>query len=512
MASKWLDPITRTVNKAVDAVDGSGLTGGALKDAFNKVKEKGKAVEFIQNTVIDTVEKATTILMNFKGFSFTSNCRTGVPSAQLHGQRLSIGFGSLYCSVTLVGKTVVLFNSNFGHRDVHFPNPLDWLPGQIRELTHAPFQVIQRMWWFMNDLMHHTHHCDKNNPFHCLAKRVARHVMEFEPPLNWLPGQLGELAKVPFNVIQRMWWFMNDLLHHTHHCDQNNPFHCLAKRLGRFVMEFEPPLNFLPSPVKVLAGTHVNSIKSVLAMGNELMRCQHFESGTEVTKCLGNNIIGSVPPLNFLNHLGEIIGETIETFAKAATAVMKKALKGGTSFVQKASVSEFPAVGKMPVVHHQDDHLLVEAHSQLLHPSLLQYSMNAEAGAPEFKLGVGGSAEVTNLITQFDGREADTGSCLAFAPSSKNGAQVENHRQATKADWQSAKKEDFVKLEPWAVPCDNAWMKENWDKWQGYSFYTARTDIEKCISVSFAISIQPVVAFVAGLSVELLPKPLFKLL
>ena len=28
---------------------------------------------------------------------------------------------------------------------------------------------------------------------------------------------------------------------------------------------------------------------------------------------------------------------------------------------------------------------------------------------------------------------------------------------------------DFVPLEPWAVPCGNAWMKDNADKWQGYS-------------------------------------------
>ena len=80
------------------------------------------------------------------------------------------------------------------------------------------------------------------------------------------------------------------------------------------------------------------------------------------------------------------------------------------------------------------------------------------------KLEPGGDVHVANLITQFSGREADSGSCLAFAPRTKNGAHVGNHQEATKDDWTSAKKEDFVQLEPWAVPCDNTWMKDR-DFW-----------------------------------------------
>ena len=42
----------------------------------------------------------------------------------------------------------------------------------------------------------------------------------------------------------------------------------------------------------------------------------------------------------------------------------------------------------------------------------------------------------------------------------------------------------------------------------GYSFYTAEAAIEKCVTVSFSISIQPVAAFVGGVQFELMPKPL----
>ncbi|CAE7701192.1 unnamed protein product, partial [Symbiodinium pilosum] len=65
--------------------------------------------------------------------------------------------------------------------------------------------------------------------------------------------------------------------------------------------------------------------------------------------------------------------------------------------------------------------------------------------------------------------------------------------------------------EPYAVPCGNTWMKDHWNKWQGYSFYTSDAAIEKCVTVSFSFSAQPVLAFVAGVQFDILPGPLFQL-
>ena len=72
------------------------------------------------------------------------------------------------------------------------------------------------------------------------------------------------------------------------------------------------------------------------------------------------------------------------------------------------------------------------------------------------------------LITQFGGDEMDSGSCLAFAPKHRSGA-LSGHSNVTQRDWQvpSVDSEDFVKLEPWAVPCDNQWAKDNPNKWEG---------------------------------------------
>ena len=106
--------------------------------------------------------------------------------------------------------------------------------------------------------------------------------------------------------------------------------------------------------------------------------------------------------------------------------------------------------------------------------------------------------------SRFNGRETATGSCLAFAPRNKTGS----NNQATQEDWQAGAKDDFIKLEPWAVPCGNQWMKDHWDKWQGYSFYSVDFSIEKCLTVTFQLNMQPVVAFVGGIQFDLLPGPL----
>ena len=560
------------INTAVDTLDGNALTGDAFNSAFDQVKELGdtQAIQFIQNTVIDTVAKATHILMNFRGFSFESSCWTHAPNAWFHGDQLRVNFGKLYCRVTLVSRSITLFNTDWPERHVQLPNMLAYLGANVMNLANQDLNVIQKMIDMSHALLH-SDHCNRDDVFDCMARRVATSVMRFEPPLNWLPenvkrtvksiaghtqeaidrlfqmihvllntagcersntfdcmaklvansvqrfappmnwlpqqlhtvvnaGQEGVdrvfqmirdllntagcdrantfdcMAKLVANSVQRfappmnflpqqlhtvvnagqegvdrLFQMISDLLN-TPDCVRSNVFQCMAKRVASYVMQFEPPLNSMPSPVGVLAGSNVNSVRSLMAMGDDLMHCQNFESGHEVMRCLGFKIIERVPPLSYLNQLGDVIGEHLETFAKVATSMAMKALRGGTSLIQKASVSQFPAIGNMPV-RHQQGNLVVEVHSQKMHPSLLQV-----VPMPKFELG--GDVHVANLITQFHGREADSGSCLAFAPRTKNGAHVGNHQEATKDDWTSAKKEDFVQLEPWAVPCDNTWMKE----------------------------------------------------
>ena len=223
----------------------------------------------------------------------------------------------------------------------------------------------------------------------------------------------------------------------------------------------------------------------------------------------------------------------VEVFAQVAAVVVRQVLDDGSSLIQKATESKFPGVGQAPVLHHAGKSLTIKTHSQ--HPkdhkhapkSTLPREMSEMSAAqqdakesqdaslrgdddpePQGSIALGISDQegnyATRLITQWNGRETDTSSCLAFAPKNMRGS----NNQAWKADWQGSSDDAFIPLEPYGVPCDNDWMKDNWDKWQGYAFYVWEQAIEKCVTVTYSLGMQPVLAFVGGLNFELMPAPL----
>ncbi|CAE7797201.1 unnamed protein product [Symbiodinium sp. CCMP2592] len=236
-------------------------------------------------------------------------------------------------------------------------------------------------------------------------------------------------------------------------------------------------------------------------LGGELEGC------TEMVECLGGKIIDQVPPLNHLSRMGDILADVLEGFAKVAATVAGQVLKGGGSLIQQAALSKFPPPGAPPVVHNSGS-LVIKTHSQQHKPKFSALQTEVTDDGPTFNFHKEANSYVSKLITQFNGYETDTSSCLAFAPKNKTGAQSGTHSQATATDWQVQDEGDFVALEPWAVPCGNDWMKKNWDKWQGYAFYTSEKAIESCVTVSYGISVQPVVAFVGGVQFDVMPSPL----
>ena len=72
----------------------------------------------------------------------------------------------------------------------------------------------------------------------------------------------------------------------------------------------------------------------------------------------------SVAVRNFLNRIGDLIQEFIETFAHIAAAVIRTVLRDSSSLVQTAVNSSFPAVGAAPVIHHAGKNMMVKTHSQ----------------------------------------------------------------------------------------------------------------------------------------------------
>lgn len=312
--------------------------------------------------------------------------------------------------------------------------------------------------------------------------------------------------------------------------------YCYIRLMGQSItlLDFDfgdTSLNW-PEPIKTVTRYGLEPIKAVVNIGREVVSCATEGSVTDVFKCFGNKLLEVVPPLNFLNRIGDMIQEFIEVFAHIATAVINTILKDSSSLIQTAVNSSFPAVGAPPLVHHSGRNLVVKTHAQRRPGSQSSQPAQREAGS-----GAMGAVEVdakrqrakggddddddsdggitfeihdneakyaTKLITQFAGKETDTSSCLAFAPKTRRGT----NNKVTKRDWQVGPGQDFIQLEPWAVPCDNSWMQENPDKWEGYSFYTWESAIEKCVTVSYSMSTQPVLAFVGGLEFDLLPSPL----
>jgi len=510
-----------------------------MSDGYNAAKDKAK---WLAENTINTVEVAIKVLSN--GFSdFGASCphRTAAGFVNFDmGNGLRIRFGSFNCKISLIGQSTGLFGFDLGTHQIPFPSelraighvgwdlahhcaghhnhltvgkclarllaekapPLDFLPEQVRKVTDGRinelfpghFGILGHIGW---EVMHH---CPGHHNHIEVTKCLARSLAKYAPPFDFLPDHFKVFQHVGFEVI--------------HNCGTNHNHvevtKCLASSVAKYAgTDFLPgpmkalaggdlPLSFLPGPVQVLAGGKLSTI----------IECAQPNSHGDLIKCLGSKIIASVPPLNFLNRLGDIFTEFIEVFAKVASTVATSAMKEGQSLLQIAAASEFPAAGAPPQVHHRGANLLISTHSERA-PSARPSSFLQKGDDEKPPAAVSFSfedygPEAHTLVTQFQGRETSTGSCLAFAPKNMTGS----NNQATEADWKAKSEDDFVELKPWAVPCGNQWMKTKWDKWQGYSMYTSDLSIEKCLTVKFQVNMQPVVAFVGGIQFDLLPGPL----
>ena len=210
----------------------------------------------------------------------------------------------------------------------------------------------------------------------------------------------------------------------------------------------------------------------------------------------------------------DMLTEFVEVFARLAGSVISSVLSDSQSLVQSAVKTSFPEVGAPARVHHSGKNLVVKTHAQRWKGSKRSQLHRREAeaqlqlntsrssgdddddsdGAINFEISDNGDNYATKLITQFGGKEVDTSSCLAFAPKTRRGS----NNKVIQRDWQVEQADQFIQLEPWAVPCDNSWMTDNPQKWEGFSFYTWESAIEKCVTLGYSMSTQPVLAFVGG--------------
>ena len=119
-----------------------------------------------------------------------------------------------------------------------------------------------------------------------------------------------------------------------------------------------------PEPLATIFKS-ITAVTSLLKLAENLVSCV-TTSATDIVKCLGNTIINNVPPFSQLAKLGDILGDFLGGFAKVAGTVAGHVLKGGSSLIQEAALSKFPAVGASPVVHHSGHSLVIKTHSRSL--------------------------------------------------------------------------------------------------------------------------------------------------
>ncbi|CAE7219632.1 FCPA [Symbiodinium sp. CCMP2456] len=239
----------------------------------------------------------------------------------------------------------------------------------------------------------------------------------------------------------------------------------------------------------------------------------------------GETIIREMPPLSAIVKAQETAEQVLLMFAKIASVVVEQAIGRNLNLIQQAATGAFPEPGQEPKAQQLHKQLSLRAFRREIQSEFEDEASDSGSRSGKGKKGskpnpipppdglwsigpVDGALQYQKLITQFSGFETDTGSCLAFAPSHRaNGA----NSKVQQGDWQTTSDDKFIKLEPFAVPCANTWMKKNPDKWEGYTFYFSPGATEKCIAMTFGMGVQPVLAFVVGMEFGFMPEPIVEL-
>ncbi|CAE7925412.1 unnamed protein product [Symbiodinium necroappetens] len=487
---------------------------GTLEDGFAAASSTADKVNYAKDQLathaFDTVEKATTLLENVLGLPGFSDFwvklhRPQAPSFDLSGK---LKLGKIKIEINLISANKH-WELDLGTID---------LPGGLKTILSTSLATVQGAMSLGGELQGCSNWHLPGEAVKCIGNKIVD-----------LFAQLKEVASTALATVQGAMSLGGELQSCSNWHLPGEAVKCFAGKTIEKVEELNFPGNSAVQQVQKMITVgrdldcmnwHVNGglvtclgtkiidkvppLKATVNVGHELSTCSQ-QTGDALMQCLGTIIIENTPPFSYMSHLGDVLSEFLEGFAKMAGSVAKQVLKGSSSLIQEAALSKFPAIGAPAAVHHSAQSLVITKHTQKQQGKLSTLQMEGEAPKDgiSFRMHDEGSNYQSKLITQFHGYERDTSSCLAFAPKSRQQA-----GQVSESDWQVTDPNDFVQLEPWAVPCGTDWMKEHESRWQGYSFYTGELNIEQCVTVSYSVNVQPVFAFVAGVQIDVMPKPL----
>ena len=361
--------------------------------------------------------------------------------------------------------------------------------------------------------------CAEDRDSDAMKKCLAYHIAQARPMIEFLPvdlrGVVQTLGKFPSEAIDSILEVGRAMTGCAEDRDSDGMKKCC---LAYQITQAAPSIEFLPKdlrgPLQMLSSNPLalmpGPLQTMATVGETLNHCTDKTSHDQLLECFGFRMLEHTSPLKYLLRLKEVMGRYVEVFVQIGNKMMERAMEENPTLLQTAVRSNFGALGDSPIVHHTSSTPKVKTHvqsSEFLQQKAQPRHERGDDKWTEFGWQIGDYGRQTASLIQFNGREKSTGSCLAFAPRTKTGT----NQQATEADWQVENEDDFLKLEPYAVPCSNAWMQQNWNKWQEYSFYTWPTQVEKCIAVNFNIAIQPVLALIGGIQFKVLPDPLAQL-
>jgi hypothetical protein len=419
---------------------GAGDTIDALGDAYDSAKDK---VAFIAETVIDTAEKAWSVLS--RGFEVKASCDKNLqPDISIDDSKLRLKLGHQRCSMTLCGEQFSIIDINLGDHEYTLPTQLQ------------------------------------------TAIKVGKDLQQCAQTGSGAGKMLG----------------------------------CMAQEVGD-------------------ALRHVDPFNKVIEMVQDFADCLNNQGAGQAFECIAQKFasafVDHIPPFNILGKIGDLVQVFFKGMEGVAEQLVGRQLSKATALMQEAAMKAGPH-GEEVVEHHRSKHLVVRsfrrqcptckqmpAMSRLSGnaPSMLQedpepgsLSESNVGGIVNLRFGEG-PYHVQNLLTQFGGVEMDSKSCLAFAPRRPLEGADGQHGKVKQSDWQvgeAAKgKDEFIELKPWAVPCENKWLHDNREAWEGFSVINVEGAFEKCLAVNFEFSIQPVVALGGGIELEALPEPLIAL-
>ncbi|CAE7515684.1 unnamed protein product [Symbiodinium sp. CCMP2592] len=435
---------------------------GTIKKGYEEAKTLDEKVAYAKKMLtthpIDTVETATELLqgvLSQSGFQdvWVKLHRPTLPS-HVSG-RLYLGKVKVEIKLISEIKTAEL---DLGSID---------LPSQLKEVVGKPLWQIQGALSLGQDLSGCSNWHLPGNAVKCFGDKIIDQA-----------APLKEVVGKPLMHIQGALSLGRDLLG----CSN---WHLL----GNAVKCFGDKIIDQAAPLKEVVGKPLTHIQGALSLGQNLLGCSNWDvpgnavkcfadkiinqvpelsataggavaavqkmitvgkeltscseqSGSGIVECLGTKIIQHTPPFSFLNQMGDILSEFFEGFAKVAGTVARQVLKGSSSLIQEAALSKFPATGAPATVHHSGQSLLITKHTQKRQKGKLSMQMEGD-DPPEDGIAFSLHDEGSNYQSKLITQLL----CVTF-----------------------------------------------------------RAAIEECMTVTYSVNVQPVIAFVGGVQIDVMPQ------